>query len=350
MQDTFTALDLCLACKGCKSECPSGVDMAKLKSTFQAEYYRTHHRPLRDYLFGYFHAVSACLSPLAGVANAIMQFSPTRRIISRLAGITEERIFPVYSKNAARASSAKSSPGGKRVLFLRDAFTHYIEPDVEQAALDLLAEVGCDVNILPVVGAGASLLSKGFIKSARAHATRLIRSIEKMDPSGEAMVVGLEPPEMYALKHDYPSLLPGEVIGHIGLEQRVWYLDEFLVRTDEFDGLRIAINNRAIQMQEKPKLKVLPHCHQRAEAPASDGRPSGTNATIHLLRSCGFEVEVIDSGCCGMAGTFGYEAEHYELSMLIEGRNCFLVRKFMPQAGHRLDRTGSACRLQIERG
>ena len=163
-EDVHAALDLCLACKGCKSECPSGVDMAKLKFAFQAQYYSAHRRPLRDFLFGYFHTVSAWLAPFSGLANAVMQFPPSRRLIARLAGITTERPFPTYARRAAHVPKLAHTVRGPRVLFLRDAFTHYVEPKVEQDALDLLELAGLDVKVLspPHV-----LLALGRLNEAR---------------------------------------------------------------------------------------------------------------------------------------------------------------------------------------
>jgi len=202
------------------------------------------------------------------------------------------------------------------------------------------------------MGAGASLLTKGFLQPARKHAARVLEAISKIDPTGTDALVGLEPPAVYPLKHDYPDLLPGNLFERAGLGQRTWLLDEFLVRSKQFDGLRIAINERIDKAGERPKLKFQPHCHQRAEAPAADGKPAGANATIQVLRACGFEVEVIDAGCCGMAGTFGYEAEHYELSMQVGKLRFFPAIEQMTAAEQRtsLVATGSACRLQIEQG
>ncbi|MGE5251445.1 MAG: FAD-binding and (Fe-S)-binding domain-containing protein, partial [Bacteroidota bacterium] len=351
-EDVHAALDLCLACKGCKSECPSGVDMAKLKYAFWDEYYRTHLRPLSDYLFGYFHLTCALLAPIAPLANAIMKFAPTGRLIAQLTGITTERPFPRFSSQRAHVHRASGSGPGRKVLFLSDSFTHYIEPQVEQAAFDVLERMGFKVTVLPLMGAGASLLSKGFIKPARRHAQRVLGSIRRADPSGTAMVVGLEPPEIYTLKNDYTGLLLEEQ-GELGkLSERAWLLDEFLLRSDSFNSLRIAIKGGLESSGEGRRLKFQPHCHQRAEAPAADGLPCGAAATLRVLSLCGFDVELIDSGCCGMAGTFGYEAEHYDLSMKVAELKLLPAIEAARSAGEepRLVSTGSACRLQIEQG
>jgi Fe-S oxidoreductase len=147
----------------------------------------------------------------------------------------------------------------------------------------------------------------------------VLDALDQIDPAREAPIVGLEPPEIYSLKHDYVDLLPEREEEITRRTARVWLLDEFLLRADEFDALRVATLGQSSNLAHSPskKIKFHPHCHQRAEGPASDGLPNGTGATVELLRACGFDVELLDTGCCGMAGTFGYEAEHYELSMKV---------------------------------
>ncbi len=175
-QVVFDALDLCLACKGCKAECPSGVDMAKLKFAFQAEYYKKHPRLLRDYLFGYFHVTARLLSSIAPLVNFGMGIGLMRRFMARVMKITPNRPFPKFSQRGAKV---RSLPGHQKVFFLRDPFTQNVEPNIEQAAFDILFAMGFDVEVLAIVGAGASLLSKGFISAARNHARRLLDELKK---------------------------------------------------------------------------------------------------------------------------------------------------------------------------
>ena len=206
------------------------------------------------------------------------------------------------------------------MIFLSDPFARYIEPETEQAALDILSACGLNVHVLPILGAGASFLSKGFIDQARAHAARVLDVLNQVDPANERTVVGIEPPEIYAFKHDYIDLLPERQDEIEQRVDRVWLLDEFLLRSSEFNGLRIASKGQLIGSEsgsDLEKVNFHPHCHQRAQGPSPDGLPNGTGATLELLRSCGYEVELMDTGCCGMAGTFGYEAEHYDLSMKV---------------------------------
>jgi FAD/FMN-containing dehydrogenase/Fe-S oxidoreductase len=363
------ALDLCLACKGCKGECPSGVDMAKLKFAFQSEYYKTHRRQLRDYAFGYFHITAGLAASIAPVSNALMGIRAIRNLAAKILGITAHRPFPKFSSQRARMLTTETRSHGerKRVIFLPDAFARYIEPETEQVALDILCRSGCEIQVLPILGAGASFLSKGFIDQARRHAARVLDLLNQVDPTSEAPVIGIEPPEIYEFKHDYLDLLPERAEEIRKRVANVWLLDEFLLRSSEFNDLRIAnLNYRWESEKDSPRNKVNfhPHCHQRAEGPSVDGLPNGTSATVELLRSCGYDVELMDTGCCGMAGTFGYEAEHYELSMKVGELKLFPKIRELERANNEvLDQqspivnrkseivsSGAACRMQIRQG
>ena len=363
------ALDLCLACKGCKAECPSGVDMAKLKFAFQAEYYKTHHRKLRDYVFGYFHVAAGLAASIAPLSNPLMEVPVLRNTLAKILGITTRRPFPKFSKARAVPAMETGRHGekSKGVIFLSDPFARYIEPETEQAAFDILRQCGLDVQVLPILGAGASFLSKGFIDQACRHAARVLDLLRQVDPAGKLSIVGIEPPEIFTLKHDYVDLLPerrDEVNSRV---RNVWLLDEYLLRSREFQDLRIAkmeqLSNDRNSFSGK-KIIFHPHCHQRAEGPSSDGLPNGVSATVELLRSCGYEVELMDAGCCGMAGTFGYEAEHYEISMKvgelklfpniragkIEGGEMNSQKSEVQNPKSQVASSGAACRMQIRQG
>lgn len=353
IESVHRSLDLCLACKGCKSECPSGVDMAKLKFSFEAEYFQTHRRQLRDYIFGYFHTFSSILAPFAPLVNTTLRFSPALNLIARLTGISPNRTFPAYSLKRAKVQRPLDGMSSQTVLFLPDAFTHFIEPEVEQAAFDLLAVAGFRVKVLPIVGAGASLLSKGFLDAASHRVQQVCDAISDLDPAGECPVVGLEPPEISMLKHDLKSLLPEEMQEQAQLSERIWLIDEYLLRSHGIEEIRIAINNTSSPSALEKKIYFHPHCHQRAEPPSADGLPSGTHSTVALLKACGFpNVEVIEAGCCGMAGTFGFEAEHYELSQKVGELRLFpyIRQQVKAESEPHFLSSGSACRLQIEQG
>ena len=364
VDSVFSALDLCLACKGCKAECPSGVDMAMLKFEFENEYYKTHRRPLRDYVFGYFHVFARIASFLAPLSNGFMSIPLFRKVMVKMLRTPEQRPFPRFTNQRTRLGnfSANDRPA---IVFLPDPF-RYIEPQVEQAAFDVLSVCKYDVRVLPVVGAGASLLSKGFVDAAKRHAEKVLDALNQIDPNREVVIVGIEPPEIYSLKHDYLDLLPDRADEIASRAAHVWLLDEYLLRSNNFSLLRVGNNLNKTKTVNDPKypsktvqpegqrrmVKFQPHCHQRAEGPASDGLPSGANASVALLNYCGYDVELLNTGCCGMAGTFGYEAEHYDLSMQVGELKLFPLLRGL--GGKNIDvcvtGTGAACRLQISQG
>ncbi len=340
-QAVFDALDLCLACKGCKSECPSGVDMAKLKYEFQHEYYKSHRRKLRDYVFAYIGLLARMGAPFGRSVDWALGLGLVRRWAYPLLGLAEARRLP----QLGRLRSAVPVPPltletTETVLLLRDTFTHFFEPEIEQAALTVLAACGVEVRFLPYFGAGRTLISKGFLEAAKRHAARVLDAVAKLDPQGKLPVLGIEPSELYTLRDEFLDLLPEQRTKMEALAKRAWLVDEYLVRPDvagEVRILRVANlenNNNAKENQplntyppgvrvkhfaegRTSKIHLHGHCYQKAQPPADDGFPVGQAATVEFLRAFGYEVEVIPSGCCGMAGAFGYEREHHALSMQV---------------------------------
>jgi Fe-S oxidoreductase len=349
----YSALDLCLGCKGCKAECPSGVDMAKLKYEFENQYYKTHRRPLHDYVFGYFHVFAKFASVLAPLLNGMLKVPFFKNSVSKTLGIAEKRPFPKFIRQHSRQIAGDSQSPGEKIIFLSDPFSRYVEPRVEQAAFELLSACRCNVHVLPIVGAGASLLSKGFLDAAKRYAGKVLDALNKIDPQNEMFIVGIEPPEIYSLKNDYFGLLPDRADEVASRSAHTWLLDEYLLRSDAFSSLRVGKTDKESQLNSvKHKIKFQPHCHQRAESPAADGLPNGAAATVELLDICGYEVELLDAGCCGMAGTFGYEAEHYELSMKVGELRLFplLRQSSIGSRQPKITSTGAACRMQIVQG
>ena len=236
------------------------------------------------------------------------------------------------------------------VLLLRDTFTHFFEPEIEQAALDLLAGCGIEVKVLPYFGAGRTLISKGFIESARQHAERILDAVRELDPEGELPVLGIEPSELYTLRDEFLDLLLPKRRGEVeALEAHSWLVDEFLVRpgADNKRDLRISNILQKKLLTKSQKILLHGHCYQKAQPPAADGFPIGQVASAELLRAAGFDAEIIPSGCCGMAGAFGYEAEHYELSMQVGELTLFPAVREARQHGSAIAAVGTSCRAQI---
>jgi len=171
---------------------------------------------------------------------------------------------------------------------------------------------------LPVLGAGRTLISKGFLKPAQAHARRLVEAISRIDPEGELPIIGLEPSEIYTLLDEYSDLLPGEMrVKYIS--ERSWMIDEFLVRLGKDRTVRYQriLESSFPPDREGGQILLHGHCYQKARPPAADGLPVGAQATQELLEWFGYTVQQIESGCCGMAGAFGYEHEHYAIAQKI---------------------------------
>jgi len=364
----YEALDLCLACKGCKSECPSTVDMAKLKYEFVNQYYGHHRRRLRDFLFGYIHILARLGYRFAPIVNQILHTPVMGQIGERWMGLSSQRPFPllspkIFSQLARpqlrpyRSSSGQRS-GDEKVIFLSDAFTEYFYPGVGLAALRALNSCGCQVTLLPVIGAGRTLISKGFLEAAKRHAGEVLDAIERVDPDGTLPVVGVEPSEIYTLRDEYPDLWPDDQRAS-RLVGRAYMIDEFLVRPGKDGQPRIrkilSSNSSSTQTGNSGRTREMRpvllhgHCYQKAQPPMADGYATGVPATVAMLEAFGFPVKVIDSGCCGMAGAFGYEKEHYPLSMQVGELN-LLPAVRAADAGTIIAASGVSCQSQIEDG
>lgn len=338
------ALDLCLECKGCKAECPSGVDMAKIKHDFLHNYYRTHRRPLRDYLFGYITSLGALARPFAPLVNVGLRSRPGMWLGERTVGLSARRGLPPF-KWARRTEHVAAAEAD--VLFLRDPFTELFYPGLGEAALKVLRAAGFRPYVLPVVGGGRTLISKGFLPQARAHAQRVLAAVKRVDPAGRLPVVGIEPSEIYTLRDEYRDLLPADS-GVGDLARRSFMLDEFLLRNRDYGASPLS-KLKAAAKESGDSVLLHGHCYQKTQPPADDGLPVGHHATAALLRGLGYEVELVDSGCCGMAGSFGYEAEHFELSMQIGELALFPAVRSAAPAQH-IVAAGVSCRAQIATG
>ncbi len=340
VETLHAAFDLCLACKGCKSECPSAVDMAKLKYEFMHHYYQSHRRPLRDFLFAHAGLLARLGQPLArlGLLKPLLCLSGP--FLQRAFRLAPQRPLPLPQPPAVRPPVPQSPD----VLLLPDPFNRYFHPEVEAAALEALAVCGFHVQVLPVEGSGRTLISKGFLPEARRHAEKVLRAVCQADPAGVLPVIGLEPSEVYTLRDEFPDFFPHDAFAR-ALAERSWTLEEFLVRRGEaaLDEMGTATPRAS------SRVLLHGHCYQKARPPAPDGLPVGVEASIAVLEAAGYAVEVVDSGCCGMAGAFGYEAEHYELSMQIG------ELKLLPAvraAGEEviIAASGISCREQIRDG
>jgi len=253
----------------------------------------------------------------------------------------------VYSNSVISPAGDSSN---ENVLLMLDPFTEYYQPNVGIAAWKLLVAVGCQVKLLPVSGAGRTKISKGFLKPAKNQAKKMISAITKLDPAGEMPIIGLEPSEIYTLKDEYRDFFPGERVIK-SMAARAYMIDEFLIRKGAGGQARILrIDNIFTSKSRDHRMVYLHgHCYQKSQPPADDGYPVGVQATKRLLEMVGYRVELIDAGCCGMAGAFGYEADHYDVSMAI-GELALFPQVRNAAANTRIVVSGFSCLSQIKDG
>ncbi len=352
MQAVKATLELCLACKGCKAECPSAVDMAKLKYEFYQYYYTLpgHRHPLRDYLFGYITGIADFSHRFALIANYFITTPYLGSLRESLLGLSKHRTLPkLATKSLHSLTKPLVSDFDKfDCLFLSDAFNEYFFPQTGLDAVRVLKAIGCRVKILETIGTGRTLISKGFLNSAKQHATRLVDEISKVDPHGDLPIVGLEPSEIYTLRDEYPDLLPGNP-WTASLSQRAYMIDEFLLRPEGDGSPRISKIDPFIKDDiNRTNVLLHGHCYQKVQPPSGDGFPVGVAATAAMLERVGYPITIIKDGCCGMAGAFGYEAEHYTVSRLVG--ELALLPAVRESGNSIIAAAGVSCKSQIEDG
>ena len=334
-------LDLCLECKACKSECPLGVDMATLKAEALARYQEIQGVPVRSRLFGAARRLNAAGSGLAPLSNLPGRSRAVRALLARTLGIAARRPLPRFRRDTLlRWFQRRPAPQGPfprgEVVFLADSFTTFTEPEVPIAAVELLEGAGWRVRLEAAGCCGRASLSKGLVDQARKMAAGMVARLAPAAEQG-VPIVGVEPSCLLMLRDDYAALLPGDPAAReVAVAARL--VEELLVEAVEGGVLPLrpaaAVSGRRILFHG--------HCHQKALV--------GTAATVRLLASIpGAEVVEVDAGCCGMAGSFGFEVEHYELSLRIGGLRLFPMVRAEP-ADTLLAATGVSCRQQITHG
>jgi len=345
----YEVLDLCLECKGCRAECPSNVDMAKLKYEFLAQYYDVHGTPRRARFFGDVAHTSRLGSRFAPLSNWIANAPPTRWLNQRVLGISSRRPVPPFVRRTFESwfNAREQSNGGRRgargeVVLFHDTFMNHNYPDVGQAAVAVLEAAGYDVILAPKVCCGRPMLSNGLAAQARENAQINVERLAGYAQRG-VPIVGCEPSCLLMLREDYLDLLPrSDKARRIAAQS--FLIEEFLLRA-AVGGTEGAAANGAplgLRLRETPRrLLVHGHCHQKAAV--------GMSPTLDLLRWVpGYETEPVDAGCCGMAGSFGYKAEHYDVSMAIGERVLFPAVRAAGDAG--IVVSGISCRQQVLHG
>lgn len=341
-QEIKEVMDLCLSCKGCKSECPSNVDVGKLKAEWQHQYYKSNGVPFRTKLIASFTK----LNKLAALAPGLYNFTFTNPVTSKLAksisGFASERSMPLLHKQTLRAwyrKNYKPSTGKKNgaVYLFCDEFTNFNDVEIGITSIKLLDRLGYEVKMIEHEESGRTFLSKGLLDKAKKVAKRNV-DIFKSIISDETPLVGIEPSAILGFRDEYIDLAePEDIEATKKLAESTFIIEEFLERE-----VKRGIITEANFKDEKKVIKFHGHCHQKA---LSSLVP--TKRILSLPKN--YEVHLIPSGCCGMAGSFGYEKEKYEVSMSIGELVLFPTVRKQPEDVI-IAANGTSCRHQIKDG
>jgi FAD/FMN-containing dehydrogenase/Fe-S oxidoreductase len=344
-------LDLCLMCKACKSECPLSVDMATLKA--EALQHQTKGVPLRSRVFAGIRGLNRLGAASAPLANLPNRAPALRKLFARAIGIAPERPLPTFAAETlltwfhsrgvqeshiqgfAGPESGFPEPRSRGPLtFLADSFTSFTEPAIGIAAVELLERAGWDVRLESNGCCGRAAFSKGMLDQARRQASVLVEALA----GSEGPIAGVEPSCVLTLGDEHRALLGADDARVADVAGRARLVDELLVEAIDDGALRL----RDDAWPAGRRILYHGHCHQKAEI--------GTAATVALLsRIPGAEVVEVDAGCCGMAGSFGFEAEHYEVSMQVGEDRLFPAVRAEPEDTV-VAATGVSCRQQIAHG
>jgi len=309
-------LELCVSCKGCKRECPTGVDMARMKIEFLAQYRKRHPPSVRERAIAYLPRYAPWAARLAPFATVLSRLGKTT------AGFAHARELPRWRRDAFPAIERAAAD----VVLFVDTFNRYFEPENARAALKVLEAGGYRVHAPGAICCGRTFLSVGLVDEAKREARRFIDTLAPYAQRG-VPIVGLEPSCLFSLRDEFGVLLPDG--GR--LAARALLFEEFL-----------ALHPGRLKFREtKQKVLLHGHCHQKA----FDAMP----AVEKLLRSVpGVELSTVQTSCCGMAGSFGYEAEHYDVSMRMAELS--LLPAVRGAADAVLVADGTSCRAQIAHG
>jgi Fe-S oxidoreductase len=338
-------LDLCLECRACKAECPVGVDVARFKSEFLAEHWRKHGIPLGKRVLGNVRELSKIGSQFAGLANAVAASGVGRWMNERLFGIDRRRTPPAWvsetfeqrvHRGRARSKGGPSGPPSPNsaVILFNDTFTNYNEPENGVAAVAVLDAAGIDARLVPHDCCGRPLISTGQLDAARKLAQRNADALFNAASRGEKILF-LEPSCLSAVREDAPALLRGEE------QRRAQVVADACLLFEDYLERELAAGRSSLTLKTGPSTIVLHgHCHQK-----SMGLVPPAKALLSRIPSC--TVVDLDSGCCGMAGSFGYSKDHYDVSRQIGERRLLPAARAL-KPGELLAAAGTSCRHQVE--
>jgi len=339
---TREAMSLCVSCKGCKRECPTGVDMARMKIEFLHHYHKRHGYGLGDRLVAYLPRYARVAARVAWLVNLRNRFAGLAWLGERLTGFSARRAMPEWRTETffSTAPDSDPRPGAPEVVLFVDTFTNSFEPENARAALRVLGAAGYAVRVARGAdGArplccGRTFLSRGMVDEARGEAQRMLNVLLPFAERGVA-IVGLEPSCLFTLRDEFKALLPGN--GADTIAGQAMLFEEFLAR--ESDAGRLAL---PLKSPGATRALLHGHCHQKA----FDAMPA-VRKVLGLVPD--LAVETIESSCCGMAGSFGFEAEHYDVSMKM-AEAALLPSVRAADATTLIVADGTSCRHQIREG
>ncbi len=339
-QRLYEVMDLCLECKGCKAECPSNVDMAKLKYEFLDRYHKANGYPLRNRIFGNIADLSRLGCVFAPLSNWPLRSAAFRELLENVAGIDRRRPLPAFAGQTfpqwfrARGGSPATAARHGQVVLFSDTFTSYNHPEIGRAAVAVLERLGFQVVLLPWKCCGRPMLSKGMLDRARRSARLNVDLVYPYVEKG-AKLVGLEPSCILMFRDDYVDLLGNDPKAR-AVADATMLVEQFVLYAQAEKGAKLEFT--------RPPGKVLfhGHCHQKALV--------GTRPAMQVLRAIpGCEALETNAGCCGMAGAFGFEKEHYDISLKI-GELALFPAIRAQQGEFVVVSEGVSCRQQIEHG
>jgi Fe-S oxidoreductase/FAD/FMN-containing dehydrogenase len=333
-KDVLESLDLCLACKGCKSDCPVNVDMATYKAEFLYHHYKGRLRPRSAYAMGWMPLLGRAASPLWWLVNALGQAPGTSRVAKAVAGVDQQRTLPVFASQTFRSWWSRRGPQGSgargEVLLWPDTFTDRFHPHVGKAAVEVLEAAGWRVRLPEQwLCCGLTWISTGQLDVGRRVLGRTVDALRDHVRAG-GLVVGLEPSCTAVFRADAAELFPDDLDVQRLREQTVTLAELLDAHTPGWEP-----------PQAQRKALVQTHCHQHAVI--------GVKADAAVMDKAGLDAEVLDSGCCGLAGNFGFEEGHYDVSMACAERVLLPRLREAPEDTVVLA-DGFSCRTQIQQG